>query len=58
MNSDGSLAWMAGFLFEPIEESLAVDSNDQNVYIGAYLDPLNILKLQASDGAFVSAQIL
>ena len=49
---------MAGFSFEPNEESLGVDINEINVYFGAYQDPLTILKLQASDGVFVSARTL
>ena len=49
---------MAGFAFEPNEESLAVDINEINVYFGIYQDPLTILTLQATDGAFVSARTL
>ena len=58
VNSDDSDAWMTWLLFDPIQNSLAVDSTETLVYVGSNNNPLEVISLQASNGAVSTVQNL
>ena len=55
-NSDGSLAWVAALSFEPILDSLSVDTLEQIVYVAGLTNPLDVVRLRADTGSIVDAQ--
>ena len=56
IKTDDTLVWMMTVSLNPNIKSLAVDSSEQNVYFSSWSNPINVVKLQAKDGLFVSAQ--
>ena len=58
INLDGTLAWMAAYSFTPDGNSLSIDSQEQNLYLISQTSPTVVVKLQALDGVFSSAQSL
>ena len=57
INTDGSLAWMTALgSFNPIMKSITTDGVEENVYIGAMKNPLDVLSMSATTGAIVDAQ--
>ena len=53
---DGSLAWMAALLFNPLIKSLSVDALEQYVYAARFSSPLDVVRFGADTGAIVDAQ--
>ena len=53
---DGSLAWMAALLFNPLIKSLSVDALEQYVYAARFSSPLDVVRFGADTGALVDAQ--
>ena len=56
IKTDDTLVWMMTVSLNPNIKSLAVDSSEQNVYFSSWSNPINVVRLQANDGSFVSAQ--
>ena len=56
IKTDDTLVWMVTVSLDPNIKSLAVDSSEQNVYFSSWSNPINVVRLQAKDGSFVSAQ--
>ena len=56
LNPDESYAWMAAVLVSPIQKSLSLTTNEQYVYFGSYTNPMNVWRINASDGTIYDAQ--
>ena len=50
------MAWMTAISFGLIQKSLAVDLNEQYVYVGNNANPLDVIRLTSSAGTIVDSQ--
>ena len=56
MNEDDSLVWMTVISLDPSVKGLSIDPSEQNVYIASSSNPVNVARLQASNGSINSGQ--
>ena len=56
--SNDTVAWMSGILLWPFMKSLAVDKNENHVYVASNDNPINVWRLLGSNGAISDAQTL
>ena len=56
MNEDDSLVWMTVISLDPSVKGLSIDPSEQNVYIASSNNPVNVARLQASNGSINSGQ--
>ena len=50
-DTSGVESWIVSLPFAPLGKSLAVDSSEQNVFVGTELDPIVVLRISASTRA-------
>ena len=58
IDSSNNLVWMTALSFKPLLMSLATDPSEQNIYILTSLGVNDVIRLQSTNGAIVSAQSL
>ena len=56
MSEDDSLVWMAVIALDPSVKGLSIDPSEKSVYIASYSNPVNVARLQASNGSIDSGQ--
>ena len=59
INPDDSVAWMTAIgPLGPSLDGFRFDSNESKVYFSSYTNPLNVWRLQTSDGSIIDVQRL